>query len=52
MRVAATYWIDNELYLLADKDDLEGITRRINGGLNGLDDRRRWLTRFKQEYGA
>jgi predicted chitinase len=28
---------------LCDKNDLEGVTRAINGGLNGLDDRRnRW----------
>lgn len=52
MRVAEAYWFDNGLHLLADADDLAGITRRINGGLNGLDDRRRWLTKFKKEYGA
>lgn len=32
---------------MADRDDLETITRRINGGLNGLADRRRLLTRAK-----
>jgi putative chitinase len=36
---ACKYWSDNGLNELADFDDLEGITRRINGGTNGLDDR-------------
>lgn len=52
MRIAESYWLHKGLHLLADMDDLEGITRRINGGLNGLDDRRRWLAKFKTEYGA
>jgi predicted chitinase len=27
------------------------ITRRINGGLNGLEDRKQWLTKLKKVYG-
>ena len=45
--VAAWFWSRNELNALAEKDDLTGITRRINGGLNGLEDRRRLLKRSK-----
>jgi predicted chitinase len=37
---------------LADRDDLEAITRRINGGLNDLDDRRRLLSRAKTLLGV
>jgi predicted chitinase len=45
--VAAWFWSRRELNALAEKDDLTGITRRINGGLNGLEDRRRLLKRCK-----
>lgn len=43
--VAAWFWQKRKLNLYADADDLFGVTRRINGGLNGLDDRRRLLRR-------
>ena len=36
---AAWFWGSNGLNSLADKGDLETITRRINGGLTGLADR-------------
>lgn len=36
---AADYWDMKSLNDLADADDFEGITRRINGGFNGLADR-------------
>lgn len=43
-RSAAWFWYANGCNQLADRGDLEQLTRRINGGLNGLDDRRqRWL---------
>jgi len=48
IHVACWYWIDRDLNALADRDDLESITRRINGGLNGLDDRRAYLNRAKR----
>jgi len=35
------------LNVLADRDDLRGITLVINGGLNGLEDRRLWTERAK-----
>ena len=38
--IAARYWRDKGLNALADADNLEAITRKINGGVNGLDDRR------------
>lgn len=42
-RAAAWYWHARGLNELADVDDFEGITRRINGGLNGYADRmQRW----------
>jgi putative chitinase len=36
---AAWYWAQNGLNELADRDQFNSITRRINGGLNGLQDR-------------
>lgn len=36
---AAWFWWVNGLNLLADKEQFNTITRRINGGLNGLEDR-------------
>lgn len=39
---AAWYWTvaRTDINALSDRRDLETVTRRINGGLNGLDDRR------------
>lgn len=36
---AGWFWWKNNLNKLADKDDFKGITKRINGGYNGLEDR-------------
>ena len=36
---AAWFWNSRNLNVLADKGDFQGITRRINGGLNGLAER-------------
>ena len=47
LMAACRYWTVNGLNALADRDDLEGITRRINGGLTGLDDRRAQLAKAK-----
>lgn len=38
-RSAAWFWRSNGLNVLADKGDQVGVTRRINGGINGLADR-------------
>lgn len=37
---AAAFWDSRRLNDYADRNDIEGATRKINGGLNGLDDRR------------
>jgi predicted chitinase len=45
-RVAAWYWRTRGLNALADAGDFVGVTRRINGGTNGLNDRSRYLGRI------
>lgn len=45
--VAGWFWTSRQLNALADRDDLYGITRRVNGGLNGLAQRSRYLARAK-----
>lgn len=39
IEVACWYWKKNKLNTYADKEDLRGMTRKINGGYNGLEDR-------------
>ena len=39
-RIAGLFWERNGLNALADADDFDGITRRINGGTNGQAERR------------
>ncbi|MDD4852968.1 MAG: glycoside hydrolase [Acinetobacter towneri] len=47
LMVACKFWFDNGLNTLADQDDLRAITRRINGGYNGFDDRKNKLSMIK-----
>jgi len=44
---AGWYWDQRQLNSYADTDDGETITRRINGGLNGFDQRMQWLDKAK-----
>lgn len=48
MRVAAAFWDDHGLNELADRGDIRGITKRINGGQNGLADRARYTRKATQ----
>lgn len=41
--VAGWFWQKRSINVLADKDDFLAVTKRINGGTNGLDDRKRYL---------
>ena len=49
--VAGWFWEQPDLNALADSDDADAITRRINGGTNGLADRKFLVRRFKREFG-
>ncbi|MBI1340298.1 SH3 domain-containing protein [bacterium] len=50
--VSAAFWDSRKLNAAADKDDLREITRRINGGFNGLADREKLLKRARSIWGA
>ena len=47
VEVACWFWDKRGLNALADRDDAEAVTKRINGGLNGLADRLRQLERAR-----
>lgn len=48
---ACLYWQEKKLNALADKDDVRGITKRVNGGYNGLEDRVRYLAKCRAVIG-
>jgi putative chitinase len=50
-RIAGAFWSAHGLNGLADRDDVEAITRAINGGLTGLADRRAAVARAKAVLG-
>ena len=45
---ALWFWNLRKLNALADKNDLKGITRKINGGYNGLEHRQELLIKYKK----
>lgn len=47
---AGWFWNLTKLNTYADKDDLVTITKRINGGTNGIDSRRKYQLMAKKEY--
>lgn len=48
LTIACEYWKDNDLNRFADRDDIETITKRINGAaMHGLDERKAYLVKAK-----
>ena len=47
-RIAGQFWKLNGLNELADQQQFKSITKRINGGYNGLDDRIKYYDRAKK----
>lgn len=43
----AEYWKERRLNIFADKDSIEAVTLRVNGGENGLSSREAYLARAK-----
>lgn len=50
-RTAGLYWKNNGLNELADQSMFKTITKRINGGFNGLEDRLKYYARAKAVLG-
>jgi len=44
--IAAKYWDDRKMNLLADEDDILSITKKINGGTNGIESRKKFLAKI------
>jgi putative chitinase len=47
LRIACEYWKSRKINTQADKDDLIAVTKLVNGGTNGLEDRRTYLRKAK-----
>jgi predicted chitinase len=45
---AGWFWMTRKLNKWADLDDIKGVTLRVNGGYNGLEDRKGYLKRAKE----
>lgn len=48
LKIACEYWKSRNINAAADRDDLITATRLVNGGLNGLEDRSKYLRKAKQ----
>lgn len=48
LHIALEYWLRNGLSILADNDNILKITKLINGGYNGLEDRKKHLATVKK----
>ena len=51
LKSALFFWQKHDCNKFADADDCKGLTKRINGGLNGYANRAYLLRRFKKEFG-
>jgi putative chitinase len=48
--VAVWFWNKKKCGEPARQDDIRAVTFKINGGYNGLEDRKQWLVRAKQAF--
>jgi putative chitinase len=45
--IACDYWKQRDINTPCDRDDIITVTRRVNGGLNGIESRREYLAKAK-----
>jgi len=50
-QIAVWYWETRNINRFADRDDVLAVTRSVNGGTNGIDDRRARTERAKKALG-
>lgn len=48
VRSACWYWITRNLNAICDAQNFTLLTRRINGGTNGMSSRNQWLSKIRQ----
>lgn len=48
MKSGAWYWWKHGLNTIADKDDILAVTKKVNGGTNGLEERKSWTEKCKK----
>lgn len=48
VRIACHYWSVHQINVAADANDIVRVTKAINGGLNGLEDRKACFVRARQ----
>lgn len=47
LKIACEYWKSRKINAKSDRDDLIAVTKAVNGGTNGLEDRSKYLRRAK-----
>ena len=50
--IACEYWKSRNINTVCDRDDIEAVTRKVNGGLNGIKQRRIFLQRAEAALGG
>lgn len=47
LMIACEYWKSRDINKAADTDNIEKVTKLVNGGLNGIEDRKQYYAKFK-----